>query len=474
MPIEQAEKQSSSPTLKWWQAFILIIVCALGYNLAFATRWGGIAILPALASLFLLSHTRTAWWAWRLGLLSGFAIAITQLWFFFAVFSWAALGTWLLFALPFSLFVLLHYHLRRIVSPQWLIILTPVLWLGIEYFRSEFTYIKFAWLTPGQVFAYLPSLAYFGGLGIFAWSFIFTLLAALWLYPKTSLRLLGILLSLVVWGLLYYPFSPIASERSLSIPIAGVQLEGASPHEVATALDRLATAHPEAQILVTPEYTFASPVPEVVRAVIRRHHRYLISGGMLMLEGSQFYNMAFVIDPDGHDVFQQSKSVPVQFMNDGLPAPDRKTWNSPWGKVGIATCYDVSYTRVMDDFVAEGAQAFIIPTMDALSWGFYERHWLHGRLAPIRSAEYGLPILGVWTSGESQLTDRHGRVIAHASFPGQGEFITGSLQLAPPNSPHIPWDRYLALICSLLTGLFTLFLLGKSLVFNKKIATKVG
>ena len=49
----------------------------------------------------------------------------------------------------------------------------------------------------------------------------------------------------------------------------------------------------------------------------------------------------------------------------------------------------------------------------------YERRMLHGRMAPIRSAEYGIPTFGVWSCGESQLTDRFGRVIATAGYPGQ-------------------------------------------------------
>jgi len=52
---------------------------------------------------------------------------------------------------------------------------------------------------------------------------------------------------------------------------------------------------------------------------------------------------------------------------------------------------------VMDDFVREGAQGLIVPTMDLTHWGEYERRMLHGRMAPIRSAEYGIPTFGVWS-----------------------------------------------------------------------------
>jgi apolipoprotein N-acyltransferase len=117
-------------------------------------------------------------------------------------------------------------------------------------------------------------------------------------------------------------------------------------------------------------------------------------------------------------------------------------WDSPWGKIGIAVCYDLSYTRVMDDFVRQGAQGLIIPTMDVAAWGEHERRMLHGRLAPIRSAEYGIPTFGVWSSGVSQLTDRYGRVLATAGYPGQGQMIAGPFPLGPAG--RVPPDRWLA------------------------------
>jgi predicted amidohydrolase len=197
-------------------------------------------------------------------------------------------------------------------------------------------------------------------------------------------------------------------------------------------------------------------VPQVVRDIVKKHGRYLIAGGVKPIPNNQFYDTAFVIGPDGRDVFDQAKSVPVQFMDDGLPAPERHVWDSPWGKIGIAVCYDISYARVMDDFVRKGAQGLIVPTMDTAYWGGYERRMLHGRLAPVRSAEYGIPTFGVWSSGESQLVDRFGRVIAKAAYPGQGDMIAGPFLLRSPG--HVPPDRIFALVATAITAAFVLWL----------------
>jgi apolipoprotein N-acyltransferase len=140
-------------------------------------------------------------------------------------------------------------------------------------------------------------------------------------------------------------------------------------------------------------------------------------------------------------VFRQVKAVPIQFFKDGLPAPEQKLWNSPWGKIGICVCYDLSYTRVTDRLVKLGAEALIVPTMDVVDWGSAQ-HELHARIAPVRATEYGLPIFRVASSGISQLVDRSGRVTATAPCPGDAATITGTLEMRGVG--RRPPDRWLA------------------------------
>lgn len=180
--------------------------------------------------------------------------------------------------------------------------------------------------------------------------------------------------------------------------------------------------------------------------------------------GSQYYNTAYVVSPEGKIVFRQSKSVPIQFFRDGLPAESQQVWESPWGKIGIAICYDLSYARVMDRLVRRGAQALIIPTMDAQSWGEHE-HLLHAKVAPVRAREYGLPIFRVASSGISQLVDTNGHVVATAPFPGQFELIAGTLPIA--KSGRLPPDRYLGIPAVIAVAGLALYLLISS-TFKKR------
>ena len=280
------------------------------------------------------------------------AMYVPHLLFFGSIFGLAAFPLWLIAGLPVGVFLLLLHGVHRRVGQGWATCLTPVLWTGVEYFRSELWYLRFAWLIPGQAAAFLPGVRIMA-LGVYGVGFIYALAAASVIARPTGLRIAGVSLTLVLAALMYWPIVTPASSPS-PLRIAGMQMEFPDANALPRAIDRLATAHPEAQILVLSEYTFLSDPPPAVRDMVRKHGRYLVVGGIQTLPDGHYFNTAFVIGPDGRDVFSQAKSVPVQFMSDGLPATSRHVWESPWGKIGIAVCYDVSYGRVMDDFVRQG------------------------------------------------------------------------------------------------------------------------
>jgi apolipoprotein N-acyltransferase len=268
------------------------------------------------------------------------------------------------------------------------------------------------------------------------------------------------LLLLAVWQ----PFGKRRAEDKGGLIVAGVQLEFPNNQQVLNALDQARARFSDAQLFMLSEYTFLNPVPPEVRDWCASNQIHLVVGGKEPLGETNFYNMAYVIGTNGAIVHQQVKSVPIQFFKDGLPAPERKVWDSPWGKLGILTCYDLSYTRVVDDFVRQGAIALLNPTMDVADWGAHQ-HELHSRVAPIRAAEYGIPIFRVASSGISQLVTRGGRVIASAPFPGEGEIIGGPLPLSA--KPRLPLDRWLAPAC---VGITVLALLASLIPFRKTTA----
>jgi apolipoprotein N-acyltransferase len=294
--------------------------------------------------------------------------------------------------------------------------------------------------------------------------FNWQVLKASWIrsFPRISLIVVFVILLflLVVLAMFLPALADSKVRHRKTVSAAGMQMEFPTEIEVVHGLDKLNWEFPQAQLFVLSEYTFQGLVPERVKAWCREHQRYLIVGGEDPAPGENYYNTAFVISTNGEVVFKQVKSVPIQFFKDGLPAPEQKLWNSPWGKIGICICYDLSYTRVTDQLIRLGAQALIVPTMDVADWG-RRQHELHALVTPVRAAEYGIPIFRVTSSGISQFVDGGGRVIASAPFLGELATIQGNLTFRHPG--RLPLDRVFAPICVFVTAVVIVLLAFVSL-----------
>ncbi len=462
--------------LPLWQVFLIGLAGAGCLHLAYAVPQLSFLLLGTLASFAALSLARSRRKAFYPVLLIGLAVYSPQLGFFWTIFGGAAILLWLVLAFWLALFSVIAWRIRtRWGVIAWLIAL-PFLWTGLEYFRSELYYLRFSWINAAYAFAPLPSVSWLVSGGMYAVSFILMSLASLCLFAKWKgetlvaqtgtgatglspfrLRLAQVLVPIACAAVLALvtngvegKFMPSPS-NGRALKVAGIQSEFPQPAHVPRLLDKALAAHPDAELFVLSEYTFDGPVTTNVLNWCRDNRKHLIVGGKDPV-GDNFYNTAFVISPAGEVIFKQVKAVPIQFFADGLPAPELKVWDSPWGKLGILTCYDLSYTRVVDELVRQGAQALINPTMDMMDWGEYQ-HELHSRVPPVRAAEYGVPLFRVASSGVSQLIDRHGRVVASAPFARDEAVIGGALSLGPAG--RLPLDRWLAPFCVFIAGLIT-------------------
>src|SRR5207247_2212882 len=132
------------------------------------------------------------------------------------------------------------------------------------------------------------------------------------------------------------PPPPLGAEErdgERRLRVAGMQLEFPGELELVASLNKLHRSQPQAELLVLSEYTFSDgPVPDRVRAWCRTNKVYLAAGGQDPLPGGGYYNTIFVVGPNGDIVFQQAKKQPIQFFKDGLPAPEQRVWDSPWGR----------------------------------------------------------------------------------------------------------------------------------------------
>jgi apolipoprotein N-acyltransferase len=465
--------QTASEPLGWKKSFLWLTLAVAYFHAAYTSvnhPAAGLLIFGYAYGLVRLTDQPNVRRAFYFGLATGFLSYAPQLFFFFNIFSVAAVVLWLVLAFWVGLFTAIVCGCARRwgkFKTAWLI---PFVWTGLEYFRSELYYLKFSWLNIG--YALLPDY-HFIGIGMYGAGFlIFGFLVShnYWRILKiTPIRMLLYLILLTLILNWFVPGLSITKKRSMPVTLVGVQLEFPSPNIIPKLLNQALAKNTNASIFVLSEYTLDGGVPDSLKSWCRDNSCFLVIGGKESITNDVYFNTAYVVGTNGDIVFQQAKRVPIQFFKDGLPATNQAVWNSPWGKIGICICYDLSYTRVTDELVRQGAQLLIVPTMDVEYWGRHQ-HELHSRVAPTRAAEYGLPIFRVASSGISQAVTSGGNVIAHASIPGTGEVFAAQLHLPPCGS--LPLDRWLAPVCVAITGLVTGWLL--LLVWKDKRRTQVS
>lgn len=448
-------------TLTWPLALACAAVSIVSFHFAFALGWSAFVLLFlfGLVGLTNLNSTRKAFY---FGLVIGIFIYAPHLAFFWNIFGWTAALLWLVLAFWLGVFVALARSVRLRFGTLGLVLI-PFLWTGIEYFRSELYYLKFSWLSLGYAFSSTQNLAYMAGVGVYGIGFC-AMLVAVAVHSWRSVRPFAICLSILAIVSLSQLLQYTPKVKGTAMRVAGIQMEFPAGSEVPGALDKALAASPYADVLLLSEYTFHTPVPNFVKKWCADHKKYLIVGGTEDLPNGKFYDMAYVIGPNGDVVFKQAKCVPVQFFNDGLPATEQKLWESPWGRVGLGVCYDCSYRRVTDELVRQGAQTLIFPTMDAIEWGGYQ-HKLHGRVGPLRAAEFGIAVVRIASSGISQIVGRDGTISAEAGFPGQGSTLVGAIGFGAPG--RLPLDHWLAPVCSGLASAMLIFLMAELILTRK-------
>ena len=157
--------------------------------------------------------------------------------------------------------------------------------------------------------------------------------------------------------------------------------------EYAAKLDRLVAAGAAggAGLLLMPEYAamevaaaFAAAGPEaerdavcdvsgtllaVMHATAMRHRVWLCPGTLPWRDGARTINRAPLIRPDGAMAFQD-KQVMTRFEAErwGIaPGAPAGVFETPWGRVGIAICYDSEFPGVVRAMTAAGAWLILVP-----------------------------------------------------------------------------------------------------------------
>jgi predicted amidohydrolase len=163
----------------------------------------------------------------------------------------------------------------------------------------------------------------------------------------------------------------------------------------ATRLDRevAEAAGHGAHLLVMPEYApvelAAGATPDLVReltdacalahqavtaavGVARRHGVWLIPGSLPFRDGDRIHNRAPLVGPDGRVAFQD-KHVMTRFEAEewGIsPGRPPSVFETPWGRIGIAICFDLEFPGLVRAQIEAGAWLILAPSCTDTRAGF--------------------------------------------------------------------------------------------------------
>lgn len=117
--------------------------------------------------------------------------------------------------------------------------------------------------------------------------------------------------------------------------------------------------------------------------IAREKKIYLVGGSIPERDGDKVYNTSYIFGPDGTQIGKHRKihmfDINIEngqyFMeSETLDAGDSATvFDTEYGKIGVAICYDIRFPELARLMVAEGAKMLIYPAAFNMTTG--PAHW---------------------------------------------------------------------------------------------------
>jgi apolipoprotein N-acyltransferase len=469
------------------------IASALLLLAAFAPVNLGLLCIVALTPWLIQLRTSDARQGWRSGYLYGVVYGLGQLaWLGAFVSRWT--GSWAIGLLPYlaAVFAYAVYFglfgwLARaafFANKPWLI---PLVWAGIEVFRSYLPVLAFPWgilASPLWLYTPLNQSAYFGSIYLVsAWCVLASTLLAM-LMEGEGLRRTQPLLNALLFGLAlsFVRLSTNPPTRTFTVTVGqpGVDMAFGDP---ATENSRLReniqpilddAAMNGSQLVVLPEGIADAPRLPPTVPFEPDPRLPVLFGAQRSVNPS--YQSAFVFDGGYRFVDKTRLVIFGEFVPGRGLIPYPESFRLPSGDlaagtqgvkglkvagtlVGPVICFEALFPDIAYRQTLNGADMLAVMSID---------DWYMGTTAPDqlraasiwRSIETGLPLVRSASLGASLATDSHGRVIAEAPL-GEPKGLRVELGL-PTGEPTFRFQPIFPLACLL------------SLVYTFWLAIRIG
>lgn len=109
---------------------------------------------------------------------------------------------------------------------------------------------------------------------------------------------------------------------------------------------------------------FHQPFVETYRDLARKHGVYLSAPSLPVTVGAQFHNRAYVFSPDGGTGWQEKRQM-TRFERECwtiASGAGLKAFDAPFGRFGIAICYDIEFPLIARALSDAGADLILVPS----------------------------------------------------------------------------------------------------------------
>jgi apolipoprotein N-acyltransferase len=456
---------------------LLLVLSFEPYALSFLA-W--VALVPLLVALPGMSGTG----ARGLAFLFGYAFFAGGVSWLFGIFGAVAVGLIGVLAAFLWLFGLLFWLAEQRGGAGLALALSPVFWIGIELVRGELWPLRFSWLQLGfsQV-PNLPLLQIAGEIGVYGLGLLIVganaAVAWVWLrgrWVRGVLAIAGVPLLAMGLGLYEVDRGRWYPTGAPSTFVALIQTDAASPVRDVARAQRIPA---EVDLICWPEnalHGFPLEEPELLddlSLLARESDAILVIGCKIAAPRGReglgtklrarlsaerqpadrpYYNSALVIGPDGTVAGQYHKHHPVQFFSDGVAGRAVDPISVADRDLGIAICYDMTFSHVPRQLTQKGATLLVVPALDDLPWGPVQQRQ-HASMIQARAVENRRWVVRATTYGISQAVAPWGFEARSIDRGREGVLWFSTLNIAEA-SGYCRWGWVLPYVCLAGIGVF--------------------
>lgn len=220
--------------------------------------------------------------------------------------------------------------------------------------------------------------------------------------------------------------------------VTSVQLDmrDRSKAETLTYVRNLLDRCPESDLILLPEiwtcgffcfdrYACESesvdgPVVNSFREWVAKRGCHLLMGSMVEKEGQHLFNTSLLLDTTGAVIgkYRKIHLFGYQSLERKLLTPGKEVVvvNTPWGRMGLSTCYDLRFPELYRKMVDSGVEFILVasawPKSRLNAWTLFNRTRALENLAYLFSCNCGGANAGVEYGGHSAIVDPLGNIIA--------------------------------------------------------------